>query len=146
MVFVSRSSACPRPPSPHHPQLFDALGDPTGGWSVTATYVEIYNETLRDLLTPGGGGAPPRPPSRGGAGAPTPRRPPSITSDRTGAVTLHGVTEVPLVCASDAAGVLRRGGAARAVRGHVLNDRSSRSHAVLTLRVAIPESVAGAPP
>ena len=131
---------------PHHHQLFDALGDPTAGWSVTATYVDIYNETLRDLLAPGGGGGvPSRPPSRAGSGAHPPRRPPSITSDRTGTVTLHSVTEAPLFYAADAADVLRRGGAARAVRGHALNDRSSRSHAVLTLHVAVPEGVAGAP-
>ncbi|KAI8474570.1 MAG: kinesin-domain-containing protein [Monoraphidium minutum] len=108
--------------------------------SLRATYVEIYNEAVQDLLAPagppaaasyssssgggsgGGGGS-----SSGGGGGVAIREGPG------GEILLDGACEAAVATRSDVAALLARGAERRATGAHRLNDASSRSHAVLTL-------------
>jgi kinesin family member C1 len=90
------------------------------GWSYTmhASYVEIYNEQVRDLLRPG-----------------------SDHSDKHSIVHKNGVTEVSNVqrevvdSVESAAALVRRASAARAVEATQMNAVSSRSHTIFMLYI-----------
>jgi kinesin family protein C1 len=90
------------------------------GWSYTmhASYVEIYNEQVRDLLKPG-----------------------SSHSDKHSIVHKNGVTEVsgvarePIDSVDSAAALVRRASAARVVEATNMNAQSSRSHTIFMLYI-----------
>ena len=90
------------------------------GWSYTmhASYVEIYNEQVRDLLKPG-----------------------SSHSDKHSIVHKNGVTEVSGVqrevidSVESAAALVRRASAARVVEATNMNAQSSRSHTIFMLYI-----------
>jgi kinesin family member 12 len=90
---------------------------------VRASYLEIYNETLRDLLNPRSG------------------QPLNLRQNANG--SFHVENSVSVVCSdeSDLHSVLREGVSNRQVRAHALNQESSRSHAILI--VEIEDLVAG---
>ncbi|GMH39440.1 hypothetical protein BSKO_07338 [Bryopsis sp. KO-2023] len=99
-------------------QVFDDLR--RGGflmWSVKLTFVEIYNETFRDLLMPNGKEVTIQDTNQKGSSN----------------ITLRGVTRVEVQSEDQAMACLRKGHKGRAVASHFMNDRSSRSHTVLTL-------------
>jgi kinesin family protein C1 len=83
-----------------------------------ASYVEIYNEQVRDLLKAGSG-----------------------HSDKHSIVHVDGVTEVsgvnrePVESVDAAAGLVRRAAAARAVEATQMNAVSSRSHTIFMLYI-----------
>jgi hypothetical protein len=97
------------------------------GWvySVEVSFLEIYNESVRDLL---------REAKKGPAGAP---EPPQLTvhQDASGATDVPGLTRVPITdsCAVDA--LLVTASRRRAVASTSMNASSSRSHSVFTLHV-----------
>ena len=90
------------------------------GWKYTmhASYVEIYNEQVRDLLKPG-----------------------SSHSDKHSIVHKNGVTEVSGVqrehidSVESAAALVRRASAARVVEATNMNAQSSRSHTIFMLYI-----------
>ena len=90
------------------------------GWKyrMCASYVEIYNEQVRDLLKAGSG-----------------------HSDKHSIVHVDGVTEVsgvnkePVESVEAAAGLVRRAAAARAVEATQMNAVSSRSHTIFMLYI-----------
>eukprot|EP00803_Ostreobium_quekettii_P004706 evm.model.scf_819.1 EVM.evm.TU.scf_819.1 scf_819:267-10588(+) len=86
-------------------------------WTVKLTYIEIYNETFRDLLEP--------------------RATDISLADSNprghGTISLRGVQHVEIQSVTEALHYLRKGQVARHVGSHTMNDRSSRSHTVLTL-------------
>jgi kinesin family protein C1 len=90
------------------------------GWKyrMCASYVEIYNEQVRDLLKAGSG-----------------------HSDKHSIVHVDGVTEVsgvnrePVESVDAAAGLVRRAAAARAVEATQMNAVSSRSHTIFMLYI-----------
>ncbi|KAK9906503.1 hypothetical protein WJX75_003012 [Coccomyxa subellipsoidea] len=84
-------------------------------WSVSASYVEIYNETFRDLLEP------------------TTKSSDITIFEDQGVVALTNVRRIKCNDAAAALEVLATGQSNRAVAGHALNSRSSRSHAIFTL-------------
>ena len=87
------------------------------GTEVTMTYVEIYNETLRDLLNPNGGSLDLRElPGRG--------------------VTVSGVKEVKAASADEVVKLLHQGNKFRRTESTRCNQTSSRSHALLQIRIA----------
>ncbi|GAB7343232.1 hypothetical protein MBLNU457_1291t1 [Dothideomycetes sp. NU457] len=91
-------------------------------WELKATYVEIYNEQLRDLLLP----------------ETTPyheRAQVSIREDTKGRILLTGLTQVEINSAEDILSALNFGSAIRQTDATAINSKSSRSHAVFTLNL-----------
>lgn len=96
------------------------LGD--RNWSLKATYVEIYNEQLRDLLvpehTPTG--------ERGNV---------AIREDVKGNIILTGLRQVEINSVDDLMNALNFGSSIRQTDATAINAKSSRSHAVFSLQL-----------
>ncbi|OAA69900.1 kinesin family protein [Cordyceps fumosorosea ARSEF 2679] len=96
------------------------LGD--RNWSLKATYVEIYNEQLRDLLTPEA----------------TPlgeRSNVAIREDTKGNIIVTGLHQVQIESADDLMNALAMGSTIRQTDATAINAKSSRSHAVFSLNL-----------
>ncbi|KAL7929756.1 kinesin-like protein [Trichoderma chlorosporum] len=96
------------------------LGD--RNWALTATYVEIYNETLRDLLV----------------ADTTPlndRTSVAIREDVKGNIILTGLNQVDITCVDDLLNALAFGSSIRQTDATAINAKSSRSHAVFSLNL-----------
>ncbi|KAH6608308.1 kinesin-like protein [Trichoderma cornu-damae] len=96
------------------------LGD--RNWAMTATYVEIYNETLRDLLVADS----------------TPlndRTSVAIREDVKGNIILTGLHQVDITCVDDLLNALDFGSSIRQTDATAINAKSSRSHAVFSLNL-----------
>ncbi len=101
--------------------LFAALGEAAaagGRHSVRCSLLEIYREDVLDLLAPGGGPLAVR------------------DGDAARGVYVEGLSEVECGSAAEVLALLARGAAARRSTATAMNDRSSRSHCVLTAAVA----------
>ncbi|KAH6896622.1 hypothetical protein B0T10DRAFT_161037 [Thelonectria olida] len=98
----------------------NALGDRS--WSLTATYLEIYNEQLRDLLvsetTPAH--------ERGNV---------AIREDVKGNIILTGLRQVEINSVEDLLNALNFGSSIRQTDATAINAKSSRSHAVFSLNL-----------
>ncbi|TLS25737.1 hypothetical protein PpBr36_07008 [Pyricularia pennisetigena] len=91
-------------------------------WSLKATYVEIYNEQLRDLLVP--------------ENIPTHERSAvTIREDVKGNIILTGLRQVEINSVEDLMNALTVGSALRQTDATAINARSSRSHAVFSLNL-----------
>ncbi|KAF2189471.1 kinesin family protein-like protein [Zopfia rhizophila CBS 207.26] len=91
-------------------------------WQMKATYVEIYNEQLRDLLLP--------------ELTPAHERPPvNIREDTKGRILLAGLTQVSINSVEDLLNALNFGSAIRQTDATAVNAKSSRSHAVFSLNL-----------
>jgi len=104
----------------------------SGVWThrLEASYLEIYNEHVRDLLIP--------------EGAQPPRRGYHMHRDEFGNYDVLGVTAVPMTSLGDLAELLERGASRRATAATNMNATSSRSHAVFTVRLEqIPRTPGG---
>ncbi|PKY03496.1 kinesin family protein [Aspergillus campestris IBT 28561] len=104
-------------------------------WQMKATYVEIYNEQLRDLLLPDS-----VPQSDRGSV--------SIREDTKGRILLTGLHQVTINSIDDLMGALSFGSSIRQTDSTAINAKSSRSHAVfsLNLRMSMPiDGASGAP-
>lgn len=88
-------------------------------WELKATYVEIYNEQLRDLLLP-------ESQERGQV---------AIREDTKGRIMLTGLTQVSIQSAEDVLNALNFGSTIRQTDATAINERSSRSHAVFSLNL-----------
>jgi len=98
--------------------LFDATSNAAGPpVRIYLSMLEIYMEHFRDLLDPDSGAELQIATERGGGG-----------------VRVRGLREVELGNLQDALEVFGRGQQQRSVRSTGMNDRSSRSHSVLTIR------------
>lgn len=87
-----------------------------------ATYVEIYNEQLRDLLIP--------------SDIPAHERSPvTIREDTKGNILLTGLRQIELHSTEDMLNALNFGSAVRQTDATAINERSSRSHAVFSLQL-----------
>ena len=91
---------------------------PAHEFLLRVAYLEIYNETLRDLL----------------AADDPKRRAPRIIEDR-GRVVLAGMHEEIVTTPDDVLALLERGQASRAVGATDWNTRSSRSHCVFQITI-----------
>lgn len=87
---------------------------------VKVSYVEIYNEELRDLLDDQRRASPP--------GL-------VIREDKKGAISVEGLREVAVDSLAGLMAVFRAGEAHKAVGSTKMNDTSSRSHAILRITV-----------
>ncbi|KAL1745533.1 C-terminal kinesin [Schizophyllum fasciatum] len=122
------------------PRAMDALfetadGLRSHGWEfeMEGRYLEIYNETIHDLLAPvdradGGWGQERRGEQQ--------KEKHAIKHDpRTGQTHVTGATLIPLSSPAAVRALLARAAARRSVAATMANARSSRSHAVFTVRV-----------
>ncbi|KAI3338432.1 hypothetical protein F4824DRAFT_459293 [Ustulina deusta] len=91
-------------------------------WQLKATYVEIYNEQLRDLLLPDSVG-------------PHERSVVSIREDTKGNIILTGLRQVDINSADDLMNALNFGSTIRQTDATAVNAKSSRSHAVFSLNL-----------
>ncbi|KAK3946356.1 kinesin-domain-containing protein [Diplogelasinospora grovesii] len=91
-------------------------------WTLKATYVEIYNEQLRDLLVPEQVPAH----ERGNV---------SIREDVKGNIILTGLHQVEINSVEDLLNALNQGSTLRQTDATAINARSSRSHAVFSLNL-----------
>lgn len=91
-------------------------------WQLKATYVEIYNENLRDLLLPDSVG-------------PYERNAVSIREDKKGNILLTGLRQVDINSAEDLMNALNFGSTIRQTDATAVNAKSSRSHAVFSLNL-----------
>lgn len=95
---------------------------PEKNWTLKATYVEIYNEQLRDLLVP----------------EHTPlheRGAVSIREDVKGHILLTGLHQVEITSVEDLMAALNFGSLIRQTDATAINAKSSRSHAVFSLNL-----------
>ncbi|KAI0536266.1 hypothetical protein GGR58DRAFT_475779 [Xylaria digitata] len=91
-------------------------------WQLKATYVEIYNEQLRDLLLPDSVG-------------PHERSAVNIREDTKGNIILTGLRQVDINSAEDLMNALNFGSTIRQTDATAVNAKSSRSHAVFSLNL-----------
>ncbi|KAF9440576.1 kinesin-domain-containing protein [Macrolepiota fuliginosa MF-IS2] len=94
------------------------------GWEYTieGQFLEIYNETINDLLA---------------RGALNDKKKHEIKHDpKTGATRVTDITVVPLRSASQVQSLLALAHSRRSVAATLMNERSSRSHSIFTLRIA----------
>lgn len=107
------------------PQRFSTHGQAglgERGWSMKATYVEIYNEQLRDLLVEEN-----VPPNE--------RSPVTIREDVKGNILLTGLRQVDINSIEDLMNALSFGSSIRQTDATAINAKSSRSHAVFSLNL-----------
>ncbi|KAJ3513639.1 hypothetical protein NMY22_g14979 [Coprinellus aureogranulatus] len=94
------------------------------GWEyrIEGQFREIYNETIHDLLTPFDA---------------SDKKKHEIKHDpKTGRTTVTDLTVVPLTSPEQVKGLLARAQRRRSVAATLMNERSSRSHSVFTLRIS----------
>ncbi|KAB5586184.1 hypothetical protein GE09DRAFT_56519 [Coniochaeta sp. 2T2.1] len=111
-----------RAPSRYSMQAPSATSKGDKTWSLKATYVEIYNEMLRDLLIPDHVPAN----ERGNV---------TIREDVKGNIILTGLRQVEINSVEDLMNALNFGSTLRQTDATAINARSSRSHAVFSLNL-----------
>lgn len=107
-------------------KLFNAIDLKGGDYSVTCSFLELYNEELRDLLDDD-------------------ESKKLRIFDDTGkkAVTIQGLTDAHLVSPISGMQLLQRALEKRHVAATKINDLSSRSHTVFTINVALDADKSG---
>lgn len=98
-----------------------------GKWSIRCSALEVYNETIRDLLHPGGG-LNSGPQGNSGAGQHL-----SLRQATDGSFFCEGCLSVSCESMEDVMAVSAEAHKNRVVRSHALNNDSSRSHAIFLL-------------
>ncbi|XP_009986925.1 PREDICTED: kinesin-like protein KIF19 [Tauraco erythrolophus] len=98
--------------------LFKALEATTEemDYTVSMSYLEIYNEVIRDLLNPSSGFS-------------------DLREDSRGSIQIAGITEVSITNAQEIMQLLTKGNKQRTQEPTAANKTSSRSHAVLQVTV-----------
>ncbi|XP_053412589.1 kinesin-like protein KIF19 [Nycticebus coucang] len=98
--------------------LFQAIEETRGNtdYSVSMSYLEIYNEVIRDLLNPSSGFL-------------------ELREDSQGSIQIAGITEVSTSNAQEIMQLLTKGNRQRTQEPTATNKTSSRSHAVLQVTV-----------
>ena len=107
------------------------LQQPSMSFRVECSYLEIYNERVFDLLSEGPGGHAAAPKSVGGAavaGDELRVRQDPVSGPFVDGLTTHAVCDEVQITA-----LIRRGNNERHVAATRINDRSSRSHAIMAL-------------
>ncbi|VUZ48874.1 unnamed protein product [Hymenolepis diminuta] len=105
--------------------IFEQIDSMTeSDYAVEAQFIELYNEELRDLLTPK-------------------KNVVKIQEKVGGGIYLSGATTVRINCVNDALHIIRAGGESRSTGSTKMNAQSSRSHAILTLHISQRKKVEG---
>jgi kinesin family protein 6/9 len=90
-------------------------------FTISATYLEIYNERIFDLLDD--------------VTNENQTSDYQIIEDKSGATKVKGLTQVPVTSEEGALNLLFKGELGRTTASHLLNKRSNRSHCVFTLHI-----------
>ncbi|KAI5478151.1 kinesin family member 11 [Pseudohyphozyma bogoriensis] len=121
--------------------LFDRLASDGAEFSVKCSFVELYNEELRDLNALEYVEPPVQPMDRGvGKVARETEGGLRIYDDSKSGVVIVGLEETLISCAEDGLKVLKRGSERRQIAATKCNERSSRSHSIFTLTVHLKET------
>ncbi|KAL8653560.1 MAG: hypothetical protein Q9226_003805 [Calogaya cf. arnoldii] len=99
-----------------------ARANASENWQLKATYVEIYNEQLRDLLVPE-------------SVPPGERATVVIREDVKGRILLTGLHQIAINSVEDLLNTLNFGSSIRQTDATAINAKSSRSHAVFSLNL-----------
>lgn len=108
-------------------RLFHQLELSGNEYAVHASFVELYNEELRDLLS----SEAPKPLSSGGL---------KVYDDKAKGIVIYGLEDTPVRDAVHGLDLLRRGSHKRQIAATKCNENSSRSHSVFTLTVHMKET------
>ncbi|GAB1211448.1 hypothetical protein ATERTT37_000563 [Aspergillus terreus] len=102
-------------------ELFERIEERSGekATEISLSYLEIYNETIRDLLVPGG--------SKGGL---------MLREDSNKSVSVAGLSSHHPQSVQEVMDMIMRGNACRTMSPTEANATSSRSHAVLQINIA----------
>lgn len=95
---------------------------------IKCTFLEIYNEELHDLLDPGAGA---------GAGVDRfiSKKDISIREEKNGSILVYGLREEQVSSYDELALCLDKGSNARSTASTLMNNCSSRSHAIFTITI-----------
>ncbi|GAB2300506.1 hypothetical protein Dimus_034549 [Dionaea muscipula] len=115
-------------------QIFDTLEAQNADYSMKATFMELYNEEINDLLAP-----------EDSARFMDDKQKKSISlmEDGKGCVVIRGLQEEAVYSANDIYNLLEHGAAKRRTADTLLNKRSSRSHSIFTITVHVRETNIG---
>ena len=91
--------------------------------NVYVTIIEIYNETIRDLLKGSSASGDPKPKTL------------KLRESKSRGVYIDGIERRKIISAASLLDAIREGGASRAVASTKMNDRSSRSHVIVGIHV-----------
>ena len=120
-------------------RLFNQLEESGADYSVKVSYIELYNEELRDLLTsdlaaPVGSSQPMSMGSSSSRDAAAGGLKIFDDSSKRG-VLIQGLEEIPVKSAPDALALLVKGSDRRQIAATKFNDHSSRSHSIFSITV-----------
>ena len=121
-------------------RLFHQLETSNADYSVKISYVELYNEELRDLLAPDlvAPSGSTQPMAQGMA-----KEAPVLKifddSSKKG-VFIQGLEDSPVKDRADALSLLTKGSQRRQIAATKFNDHSSRSHSIFTITVHVKET------
>jgi kinesin family protein 11 len=117
--------------------LFAHLETSVPDYSVKVSFVELYNEELRDLLSPNlsAPAGSEQPMSKGKSASGDRNEGLKIFEDARGGVFIQGVEETFVKNAAEAVNQLRKGSDRRQIAATKFNDHSSRSHSVFTITI-----------
>ncbi|GAA6043345.1 hypothetical protein JCM8097_008038 [Rhodosporidiobolus ruineniae] len=128
--------------------LFDRLAESKCEFSVRCSFIELYNEELRDLnaadaldasSSSSSTASSPEPGAAPRAGPKTLRIYEETKNGQTG-VTIQGLEETFIQNAEEGLRVLRRGSERRQIAATNCNERSSRSHSIFTIVVHVKDT------
>nr|AMS24214.1 kinesin 5a protein [Marsilea vestita] len=104
-------------------QIYNALESQRMDYSMKATYLEIYNEEITDLLAPDEN-----------LFSPSPRKPSLVLmEDGKGGVMVRGLEEELVFSEKQIFGLLERGSSKRRTAETLLNKQSNRSHSIFSI-------------